>query len=186
MFDSKLWRVDDLLERDYSYRKIEIKGQRNGKKMIKLIIADDDFKVRSAINLLLQQDKTCWHVSSEVKNVKELFSKVIEEKPQLLLLDWELPEENNENNSRTNYSLRDRIKYLKKINPGMYIIVLSSEPSVKVDAVTAGADRFVSKGDPPECFLQALYEICDDPIMRKLKKRINQKIEDRGLDKILI
>ena len=52
--------------------------------------------------------------------------------------------------------------------------------------MTAGADRFVSKGDPPECFLQALYEICDDPIMRKLKKSINHRIEDRGLDKVLI
>ena len=111
--------------------------------------------------------------------------RVIEEKPQLLLLDWELPEEHLGKNS-PHYPLRERIKYLKKINPGMYIIVLSSEPSVKVEAMVAGADRFVSKGDPPECFLQALYEICDDPILRDLKKRNNQKIVDRGMDKILI
>ncbi len=154
--------------------------------MIKLIIADDDSKVRSAINLLLQQDKTCWHVISEVKNVKELFLRVIDEKPQLLLLDWELPEEHLGKNSPPYYHLQERIKYLKKINPGMYIIVLSSEPSVKSEAMEAGADRFVSKGDPPECFLKALYEICDDPILRKMKKRNNQKIADRGLDKILI
>ena len=131
--------------------------------MIKLILADDDAKVRSAINLLLDQDQACWHVVAEVCSVNDLFLKVEEEKPQLLLLDWELPEECRGDKQPPFFVLEDRIKQLRKINPRMYIIVLSSEPQVKAQALESGANSFVSKGDPPEVFLTALYEICSDP-----------------------
>jgi hypothetical protein len=69
----------------------------------------------------------------------------------------------------------------------MYIIVLSSEPQVKADAFLAGANQFVSKGDPPEVFLDALYAICENPsIIIELKKRKQGKIPSRKIDKILL
>lgn len=154
--------------------------------MIKLMIADDDFKVRSAINLLLEQDKSCWQVIAEAKNVRELFSIVKKERPQLLLLDWELPEENLGEKAPPYYCLKERISHLKKLSPDMYIIVLSSEPQVKADAFLAGANQFVSKGDPPEVFLDALYAICENPSIIKLKKRKQRKIPSRKIDKILL
>jgi len=154
--------------------------------MIKLIIADDDFKVRSAINLLLEQDKSCWQVIAEARSVKELFLKVRKEKPELLLLDWELPEENLGENAPPYYCLKKRIAYLKQLNPAMYIIVLSSEPQVKGDALQAGADQFVSKGDPPEFFLKALYEICEKPSAFFATKSKKKKIKNNNLDKILL
>ncbi len=131
--------------------------------MIKLMIADDDAKVRSAINLLLDQDRACWQVIAEVCNVNELFLMVEQEKPQLLLLDWELPEERCGDKRPPYFCLKDRIHHLRDLNPEMYIIVLSSKPQVKSESIEAGANSFVSKGDPPEIFLNALYAICEKP-----------------------
>jgi len=131
--------------------------------MIKLMIADDDAKVRSAINLLLDQDRACWQVIAEVCNVNELFLMVEQEKPQLLLLDWELPEECCGDKRPPYFGLKDRIHHLREINPELYIIVLSSKPQVKLEAMEAGANSFVSKGDPPEIFLNALYAMCEEP-----------------------
>ena len=131
--------------------------------MIKLMIADDDAKVRSAINLLLDQDRACWQVVAEVRNVSELFLMVEQEKPQLLLLDWELPEECCGDKRPPYFCLKDRIHHLRELNPDMYIIVLSSKPQVKTEALESGANSFVSKGDPPEIFLNALYAICEQP-----------------------
>jgi len=132
--------------------------------MIKLMIADDDAKVRSAINLLLDQDKACWQVVAEVRYIEELFDKLEKEKPQLLLLDWELPEECCGDKKLPESILNDRIANLRILNKDMYIIVLSSEPQVKTEALNAGANSFVSKGDPPEVFLKALYEVCEQPV----------------------
>ncbi|MBW6472336.1 MAG: response regulator transcription factor [Anaerolineaceae bacterium] len=131
--------------------------------MIKLMIADDDAIVRSAINLLLDQDRACWQVIAEVRNVNELFLMVEQEKPQLLLLDWELPEDRCGDKQPPYYCLKDRIHHLRELNPEMYIIVLSSKPQVKSEALESGANSFVSKGDPPEIFLSALYAICEQP-----------------------
>ncbi len=131
--------------------------------MIKLMIADDDAKVCSAINLLLDQDKACWEVVGEPRTVNELFLLVDQYLPELLLLDWELPEERCEGQRSPYFCIEDKIRHLREINPGMYIIVLSSKPEVKKEALEAGANSFVSKGDPPEIFLNALYATCGEP-----------------------
>ena len=142
--------------------------------MISLMIADDDAKVRSAINLLLDQDKACWQVIAEARYIEELFEKLEKEKPQLLLLDWELPEECCGDRKLPDEILNDRIASLRELNKEMYIIVLSSKPQVKKEALMAGANSFVSKGDPPEVFLKALYAVCEQPVnffMGKKKKK---------------
>lgn len=130
--------------------------------MIKLLIADDDAKVRSAINLLLEQDTECWQVIGEALTVKELFLMVEQELPELLLLDGELPEDSFGDQSPRFFRIKDMIRHLRELNPGMYIIVLSCKPQVRNEVLAAGADSFVSKGDPPEVFLSALYAFCGE------------------------
>jgi len=128
--------------------------------MIQLIIADDDVKVRSAINLLLDQDRTCWQVVSEVKDVDELYSAVEKNHPQLLLLDWELADSCCSKITPESSLLAERIKRLRKIDPFMYIIGLSSKPQSRGESLFCGVDAFVAKTDPPEVFLDALYAVC--------------------------
>jgi DNA-binding NarL/FixJ family response regulator len=153
--------------------------------MIKLMIADDDAKVRSAINLLLDQDRVCWQVIAEVCNVNELFLMVEQEKPQMLLLDWELPEDRCGNKRPPYFCLKDRIHHLLELNSEMYIIVLSSKPQVKSEALEAGANDFVSKGDPPEIFLNALYAIYEKPPTNFIGQP-KKKSEQRNFEAIIL
>ncbi len=128
--------------------------------MIQLIIADDDVKVRSAINLLLDQDRACWQVVSEVRDIDELVSSVEKNKPQLLLLDWELPQICCPAQNKNRLNLAAHVKSLKSINPLLYIIGLSSKPQARGEALLSGVDDFVAKTDPPEIFLKALELMC--------------------------
>jgi DNA-binding NarL/FixJ family response regulator len=129
--------------------------------MIRLIIADDDVKVRSAMNLLLDQDRACWQVVSEVRDLDELYIAVEKNRPQLLLLDWELPNACSPKYPSENGMSSQRVKRLRKINPLMYIMALSSKPQSKGEAFFCGVDAFVAKTDPPEVFLEALYAVCE-------------------------
>lgn len=125
--------------------------------MVRLVIADDDVKVRSAIGLILGQDQSCWQVISCVRDVQQLFETVREERPDLVLLDWDLSlGENNDGNT-----LSDRVQQLKIFSPKTQILVLSCKPQNKQDALNAGADAFVSKVEPPEVFLEAMYGLCE-------------------------
>lgn len=125
------------------------------KKLVQLIIADDDNKVRSAIHLLLDQDRACWQVVSEVKDLGELIDSVQKNKPQLLLLDWELPQKIDVGD------IAAKVTLIKMLNPLLHIIALSSKPQARNEAMLCGVDAFVAKTDPPEIFLSALYQICD-------------------------
>jgi DNA-binding NarL/FixJ family response regulator len=66
--------------------------------------------------------------------------------PDLMLLDWELP------------SLRadSVLSALHRVCPNLLVIVLSVRPEARRAALTAGANAFVSKGDPPERLLAAI------------------------------
>jgi len=124
--------------------------------MTRLVIADDDVKVRSAIELILEQEQACWQVVSSVNDISELLEVVKGEKPDLVLLDWELSVGENEDV----YEITGGIKQLKTNSPTTKILVLSSKPQILPEVIKAGADAFVSKVDPPEVFLQTISDLC--------------------------
>lgn len=124
--------------------------------MVRLIIADDDVKVRSALELILEQDQHCWQVVSSVNDVPELFDTVQKEKPDLVLLDWEL----SMGETKGFYEIQNGIQTIKRISPKTRVLVLSSKPQNKITALANGADAFVSKVEPPEVFLSAVYDLC--------------------------
>lgn len=121
--------------------------------MVRLVIADDDVKVRSALGLILEQDQACWQVIACVRDVPQLLKTVQIEKPDLILLDWEL--------SGGEGAISDPVRQLKRVSPYTQILVLSCKPHIKQDSINAGADAFVSKMEPPEVFLEAMYGLCD-------------------------
>jgi DNA-binding NarL/FixJ family response regulator len=49
---------------------------------------------------------------------------------------------------------------LRHACPGLGIIVLSGRPEASRAALAAGADAFVSKGNPPEHLLSAITRCC--------------------------
>ena len=125
---------------------------------MRVLLADDQREVRSALKLLLEQEPTL-SVVGEVSGVEALLAQVEVQHPDLLLLDWELPgltvrgspSQNSANGASTALLTILHTRY-----PALCVIVLSGRPEARPAALAAGANAFVSKGDPPERLLDAV------------------------------
>lgn len=116
---------------------------------MRILIADDRSQVRSALRLLLREESGAI-VVGEASDLEQTLELVSTERPDLVLLDWELP-------------TRDGVTPLKKLrtaHPGLVVIALSGRPEARQAALTAGVDAFVSKGDPPEQLLACVESYC--------------------------
>jgi DNA-binding NarL/FixJ family response regulator len=112
---------------------------------MRILLADRQSRVRSALRLLLEQRDDTFAIS-EAENGAAVLAEVRRGCPDLLLLDWDLP----------GLSRADLIAALKRQCPCLAVIVLDSQPQRREAALCAGADGFVSKNDPPETLLAAI------------------------------
>ena len=112
---------------------------------MKVLIADSQCKVRNALGVLLRQQPGL-EVAGEATSAGELLAQVVAVQPDLVLLHWRLGGATGE---ELMASLRARC-------PGLRILVLSVRPESCREALTAGADAFVSKMDQPERLLAAI------------------------------
>lgn len=123
---------------------------------VRVLLADDQEKVRSALRLLIEQE-LAFRVVAEAGSAAELPDAVRTAEPQVVLLDWELP------------GLPDahKLAALRQLDPHIKVIALSGSPEARQSALEEGANGFVSKGEPPDGVLQALYfvrEYCQDTV----------------------
>jgi len=112
---------------------------------MRVLLADNQPKVRSALRLLLEQEPGL-SVIGEAAEAEDLLAQVEATQPDLVLLDWEL------------HGLRtvERLAALRTLCPRLKVIALSGRPEARRAALAAGVDAFVSKGDPPERLLAAV------------------------------
>jgi DNA-binding NarL/FixJ family response regulator len=111
---------------------------------MRVLIADDQPSVRSALRLVLEQQGI--DVAGEVSDCRELVAWFKTNQADLLLLDWELPGQ----------PVKMIIPILRVRNPRLAVIVLNSRQQTRSEALAAGADGFASKCDPPEYLLSLL------------------------------
>jgi DNA-binding NarL/FixJ family response regulator len=111
---------------------------------MRVLIADDQPSVRFALKLVLKQQDI--DVAGDVSDSGELLAWLKTNQADLLLLDWELPDLEG----------KKIIPILRARYPKLAVIVLNSRPETRTKALSAGADGFVSKGDPPEYLLSLL------------------------------
>jgi DNA-binding NarL/FixJ family response regulator len=120
---------------------------------MRIFLADDQAKVRSALRLLLEHEPGL-RVVGETDKVEGLLAHLKAVKPDLILLDWELPDPS------VTYASSDPgsslLSALRSQCPHLQVIALSGRPEARQAALAAGADAFVSKGDPPERLLSTL------------------------------
>ncbi len=112
---------------------------------MRIILADNQPKVRLALQLLLGQEEER-SVVGEVANTEDLFAQIEKTSPDLVLLDWDLP----------GVPMVDLLSALNNTYPALSVIALSWRLEMEYTALDAGADAFVSKADPPEQLLAAI------------------------------
>ena len=115
---------------------------------MRILLADDQSKVRSALRLLLEQQPDV-HILGEAVDVTGLLDWVKAACPDLVLLDWELP----------GLETDSLLPTLRELCPHLAVIALSGRPEARRAALEAGVDAFVSKGDPPERLLKTLRAV---------------------------
>ena len=120
---------------------------------MRVLLADDQANVRSALRLLLAQEPDL-DIAGEVTETEELLVQVEATCPDLVLLDWELP--GTHATARPTDAGQRLILALRACCPGLKIIALSVYPEARQAALAAGVDSFVSKGDPPDQLLAAV------------------------------
>jgi len=121
---------------------------------MRILIADNQSKVRFALSVLLQEQQG-WIIIGNAVNAGDVLAKVISLKPDVLLLDWDLPGLHH----------ADLLGAVRRLSDSILIISISANPEVRQEVLTLGADFFVSKIDSP----QLLIEIFRDCETRSLK-----------------
>ena len=124
-------------------------------RQMRVLLADDQSKVRSALRLVLEQQPGV-SILGEAVDVTGLLDWVKAACPDLVLLDWELPGLEADNPSTG--SGQGLLPTLRELCPRLSVIALSVRPEARRAALDAGVDAFVSKGDPPERLLAAVND----------------------------
>ncbi len=109
---------------------------------MRIIIADDQKNTRNGLRALLSASlprAEIWEASTG-RQAERLAEEV---DPQLILMDIRMPELDG----------LEATRLIKSRQPGIKVLVLSLHSCCSEEAIAAGADAFVSKGDSPERLL---------------------------------
>jgi len=116
---------------------------------MRVLLADDQARVRFALRVLLSQQPGL-KVVGQASDAKDLLAQAATAHPDLVLLAWELP----------GLAAAGSLPALRKVCPGLFVITLSGRPAARRAALEAGADAFVSKAEPPERLLSTIEDYC--------------------------
>jgi len=125
---------------------------------MRVLVADDQVKVRSALRVLLGQHLN-WEVVGETGEAAQLSVQICDTRPDVVLLDWELP----------GLVLDGAFSVFRARFPDTKIVALSGRPEACQEALAAGVDAFVSKMDSPERLLDTLAALKEE-----LKRKNNR------------
>jgi DNA-binding NarL/FixJ family response regulator len=116
---------------------------------MRILLADAQAKVRFALRVLLERQPG-FEVVGEVASVEELLARTAALCPDVVLLDWNV----------AGPVAAGLVLALRCDCPHLGVIVLSGRPEARAAALAAGADAFVSKGNPPEHLMAAIHHCC--------------------------
>ena len=112
---------------------------------MRILLADDEPRVRFALRVLLEREPG-FAVVGEAVDRSGLLDLVALTLPDLVLLGWELP----------GLAAAHPLALLRRIHPDVSVIALSVRSEARHAALSAGANAFVSKADPPERLMAAI------------------------------
>jgi DNA-binding NarL/FixJ family response regulator len=113
---------------------------------LRILIADDDHHARAGLRAFLSAVVLC-EIVGEATNGAELLAQAARHEPNVVVLDLRMPELDGLQATRM----------LKASWPNIGVVALTLYREQREAALAAGADAFVTKGDPPERLIQALH-----------------------------
>ena len=113
---------------------------------MRVILADGDPDVRRCLRVFLVNGQLDMHVAGEVAAAVDLWPRIHDARPDLLLLDWGL----------LGTGVTAELASLRGTYPHLQVVVMSGHPEVRRQALATGADAFVSKADSCEQMVKAL------------------------------
>jgi DNA-binding NarL/FixJ family response regulator len=128
--------------------------------MERILLADDNPNLRSALRLLLET-RLELELIMEAADMEHVLAQVENARPDCVILDWELP----------GRPTRERVSVLQALVPGLKVIALSTRPESKQIALAEGAEAFVSKADSPVVILDIIQKLCESEDQSKLIPR---------------
>lgn len=141
--------------------------------MVKTIIADDDFLVRSYLKQLDSWERAGYCIIADVRDGEEALRVILEKSPEVLITDISMPLMGG----------IELIKEIRKNNKEIYIIVLSCHDEFQYvkEAMKFGADEYILKTTLNE---NTLYEMLKN-VENQMKNRHREKIEKDRNDKLI-
>ncbi len=116
-------------------------------KRMKIIVADNQPPVRKALKRFLEQfDK--FKVAGEAGELTGLLVLGQAYHPEVALVDWGL----------LGPSPEISLSALLRISPRTKIVIMSGDPDIGKEAISAGASGFVFKAEPPERLVKMIHE----------------------------
>lgn len=112
---------------------------------MRILLADDQPKIRFALRLLLERQPEL-DVVGEAAEAATLLTQLETTQPDIVLLDWELP----------GLSAIGGLPALRAVCPQLVVIALSGRLEARQAALAAGADAFVGKSESPSQLLAIL------------------------------
>jgi DNA-binding NarL/FixJ family response regulator len=116
--------------------------------MKRILLADDNAELRSALRLLLET-RLDLQLVVEARDMEHVLAQVEDSTPDCVILDWELP----------GRPTRGRVSVLRTLLPGLKVIITSARPEVAGEAWMEGADAFISKIESPLKILTVIQNL---------------------------
>lgn len=130
---------------------------------MKVLIADDQSGVRSALRFLLEQEKNdC--VVTEVADGDSLLLQAARICPDVILLDAELAGLTMQSKKQSGQSLPNILLDIRALCPRVKVIALTSRPELHRMEKNCQADILINKTDPPETLVKIIRDLCRNDI----------------------
>lgn len=114
----------------------------------RILLADDNPAIRSALALLLE-NRLRVNIVGETDGMESLLACVVISRPDIVILDWDLPGAPKDG----------RVAALKALLPQLKVVVTSSRPEIASQVLAAQADSYVCTCEQPELVVQAIQAL---------------------------
>lgn len=131
----------------------------------RIVIVEDNDAVREGFSLIINSVSN-YYVANGYDNAEDAIKNLKKDKPEIILMDLELPGMNG----------IDAIAAIKKLNPGIELIVntIYENSELVFQALCAGASGYITKNTSHSVLLEAIDEVINGgaPMSSKIAKMV--------------